>query len=318
MADKYEFSFGYLALKMLGKTLYSNPFAALSELIANGFDAHADKVWVYLDIRDKKTAEVIVIDNGCGMTDTTIKEKYLQVGKKNRDDTDNIMMGRKGIGKLAAFYLSNKYYVVTKTKDENNIYEIDFTAYEDNTIPEDDNNYQYIKKIDSIDFTYKDIYETLNNGTAIVMNNVSFVGYGEKSFAVLESELSELFSFGNNNRKIYLKVVTTNEELNKEFLEVKKRIAFRNMSKILYNLEDNEFENVIALNGTVIKNTENLSSETTTKIIVEKYNIEAREAIVGNRIVAIKPKGWIGIHHTIDRQLAHQNDDTIAETVVYP
>ena len=309
MADKYKFSFGYLALKMLGKTLYSNPFAALSELIANGFDAQADKVWVYLDIRDKKKAEVIVIDNGCGMTDTTIKEKYLQVGKKNRDDTDNIMMGRKGIGKLAAFYLSNKYYVVTKTKDENNIYEIDFTAYEDNTIPEDDNNYQYIKKIDSIDFTYKDIYETLNNGTAIVMNNVSFVGYGEKSFAVLESELSELFSFGNSNRKIYLKVVTTNEELNKEFLEVKKRIAFRNMSKILYNLEDNEFENVIALNGTVIKNTENLSSETTTKIIVEKYNIEAREAIVGNRNVAIKPKGWIGIHHTIDRQLAHQNDE---------
>ena len=36
------------------------------------------------------------------------------------------------------------------------------------------------------------------------MNNVSFVGYGEKSFAVLESELSELFSFGSVDRKIYL------------------------------------------------------------------------------------------------------------------
>ena len=272
MADKYAFSFGYLALKMLGKTLYSNPFAALSELIANGFDAQADKVWLYLDIRDKKNAEVIVIDNGCGMTDTTIKEKYLQVGKKNRDDADDIMMGRKGIGKLAAFYLSNKYYVVTKTKDENNIYEIDFTGYENGEIEEDDNNHQYINKINNLDFTYKDIFQKLSSGTAIVMNNVSFAGYGEKSFAVLESELSELFSFGKISRKIYLKIVTNNEELNNDFIEVKKRIAFKNMSKILYNLEDNEFKNVITLNGTVIKNTENLSNETTTKIIVEKYN----------------------------------------------
>ena len=309
MADKYEFSFGYLALKMLGKTLYSNPFAALSELIANGFDAQADKVWVYLDIRDKKNAEVIVIDNGNGMTDSTIKDKYLQVGKKNRADADDIMMGRKGIGKLAAFYLSNKYYVVTKTETEDNIYEIDFTGYENGTIQEDDNNHQYINKVNNLNFTYKDIYESLNSGTAIVMNNVSFVGYGEKSFAVLESELSELFSFGSVDRKIYLKVVANDEEINNEFIEVKKRIAFKNMSKILYNLDNEEFKNVIALNGVTIKNTENLSNETITKIIVEKYNVEAREAIVGSKKVKIKPRGWIGIHHTINRVLAHQNDE---------
>lgn len=309
MADKYKFSFGYLALKMLGKTLYSNPFAALSELIANGFDAQADKVWVYLDIRDKKNAEVIVIDNGNGMTDSTIKDKYLQVGKKNRADADDIMMGRKGIGKLAAFYLSNKYYVVTKTETEDNIYEIDFTGYENGTIQEDDNNHQYINKVNNLNFTYKDIYESLNSGTAIVMNNVSFVGYGEKSFAVLESELSELFSFGSVDRKIYLKVVANDEEINNEFIEVKKRIAFKNMSKILYNLDNEEFKNVIALNGVTIKNTENLSNETITKIIVEKYNVEAREAIVGSKKVKIKPRGWIGIHHTINRVLAHQNDE---------
>lgn len=309
MTEKYEFSFGYLALKMLGKTLYSNPFAALSELIANGFDAQADKVWVYLDIRDKKNAEVIVIDNGNGMTDSTIKDKYLQVGKKNRADEDDIMMGRKGIGKLAAFYLSNKYYVVTKTETEDNIYEIDFTGYENGTIQEDDNNHQYINKVNNLNFTYEYIYESLNSGTAIVMNNVSFVGYGEKSFAVLESELSELFSFGSVDRKIYLKVVANDEEINNEFIEVKKRIAFKNMSKILYNLDDEEFKNVIALNGVTIKNTENLSNETTTKIIVEKYNVEAREAIVGSKNVKIKPKGWIGIHHTINRDLAHQNDE---------
>ena len=28
-------------------------------------------------------------------------------------------MGRKGIGKLAALYLSNKYYIISKTKNMN-------------------------------------------------------------------------------------------------------------------------------------------------------------------------------------------------------
>jgi hypothetical protein len=64
------------------------------------------------------------------MSDNDVINKYLQVGKKNRADDDEKMMGRKGIGKLAAFYLSNKYYLLTKTVSEENIYEIDFSLHE--------------------------------------------------------------------------------------------------------------------------------------------------------------------------------------------
>lgn len=117
---EYKFSLGYYAIKMLGKNLYSNPFAALSELIANGFDAGAKKVWVSLDVRDKKKSKISVIDDGSGMSDSDFKEKYLQVGQLNRGDQDFKMMGRKGIGKLAAFYLSNNYFVLTKTVNEEN------------------------------------------------------------------------------------------------------------------------------------------------------------------------------------------------------
>ena len=151
--NDYKFTFGYLALKMLGKTLYSNPFAALSELIANGLDAGAKKVWVYLDIRDKKNSEIVIIDNGRGMSDRDVLTKYLQVGKKNRVDTDTQMMGRKGIGKLAAFYLSNKYYISTKTRREQNFYEIDFTQHEAGIKNEDDDSYMI--KVTSCDFPNK-------------------------------------------------------------------------------------------------------------------------------------------------------------------
>ena len=301
MSD-YKFSFGYLALKMLGKTLYSNPFAALSELIANGFDAKANKVWVYLDISNKANATIVVIDNGRGMTDEIVLNKYLQVGKLNRPNDDKQMMGRKGIGKLAAFYLSNKYYLLTKTASENNVYKIDFTQHENGQKTEADDT--YMEKITSITFPEKEIYDTIKTGTAIYLTNVNFTGYGDKNFSVLESDLAELFSI--SNKEILLKIVKNDNDKTQRYICVKKKIAFKNMSYILYN--NNIPANILALNGTEIRNAEKTADETKIYINIEKYIKAPRYSIVNGKQIAINPTGWIGIHQTINRKIAHAND----------
>ena len=302
--SEYKFSFGYLALKMLGKTLYSNPFAALSELIANGFDAKADKVWICIDIRDKKNSKIVVIDNGCGMSNQDVLKKYLQVGKKNRSDDDNEMMGRKGIGKLAAFYLSNKYYLLTKTLNEENMYEIDFTMHEQGSKSEDDDT--YMRKIESCAFENKDIYDNNTTGTAIYLTEVNFVGYGEKTFAVLEAELAELFSL--NNKQVYLKIISADEEVENDFILVQKKIAYKNMSKIFYNQDDSSFSKILALKGQEITNADKESNETKIFIDISKLDKKPREAIVNGHSIKINPIGWIGIHQTIDRKKGHAND----------
>ena len=52
-----------------------------------------------------------------------LSTKYTLIGKDKRKDNElteeikNQVMGRKGIGKLAALYLSNKYYIISKTKN---------------------------------------------------------------------------------------------------------------------------------------------------------------------------------------------------------
>lgn len=301
MSD-YKFSFGYLALKMLGKTLYSHPFAALSELIANGFDAKADKVWVYINISNKSNSSIVVTDNGTGMTDETIIHKYLQVGKKNRPDDDTQMMGRKGIGKLAAFYLSNKYYLFTKTADENNVYLIDFTQHESGIKSEEDSS--YMEKVDAIHFPEDSIYNSLATGTALYLTNVNFTGYGEKSFSVLESELAELFSIAN--KQIYLKVISDSNETNEDYVAVKKHIAYKNMAKILYNTPLSP--EILSLNGREIINLEKTTDETKVFINIEHYSDEARTAIVNDNKIKINPTGWVGIHQTINRDKANQND----------
>lgn len=55
------FDFSYAALKLLGKNLYSNAANAISELVANGLDAKAKNVYVYIDMSDKEHSIIRVL-----------------------------------------------------------------------------------------------------------------------------------------------------------------------------------------------------------------------------------------------------------------
>ena len=116
--NSISFNFTYYAMKLLGKNLYSNPWTAISELVANGIDSGAENVHVLVDMRDKEHAVVEIFDDGHGMSYTDLQDKYTVIGRNKRESEENITgktLGRKGIGKLAALYLSPEYYLYTKT-----------------------------------------------------------------------------------------------------------------------------------------------------------------------------------------------------------
>ena len=52
--DIIYFNFSYFALKLLGKGLYSNHWTAIAELVANGIDAQANSVKIYINMIDKQ------------------------------------------------------------------------------------------------------------------------------------------------------------------------------------------------------------------------------------------------------------------------
>ena len=66
-SDAIYFNFSYAALKLLGKNLYNNAANAISELVANGLDAKAKNVYVYIDMSDKEHSIIEIIDDGIGM-----------------------------------------------------------------------------------------------------------------------------------------------------------------------------------------------------------------------------------------------------------
>lgn len=111
MADpKYAMTVSLNVLEDLGINLYSNVSAVLSEAVANAWDADAKKVEIKLEA-DKIT----ITDDGHGMDETDINNRYLHIGFKRREHADlkvtpkykRPVMGRKGIGKLSLFSIAD-------------------------------------------------------------------------------------------------------------------------------------------------------------------------------------------------------------------
>ncbi len=121
MNPRYKLKIDLNALNHLGLNLYSNVPAVLSELIANAWDADAGKVYLTI-LKDGGNTRIVVSDDGCGMDDEDLNKKFLTVGyqrRKNQEDdytpiNRRKVMGRKGIGKLSVFSISEHVQVYTK------------------------------------------------------------------------------------------------------------------------------------------------------------------------------------------------------------
>jgi len=134
-------SFAGGLIKHLGLQMYSGPVPAIAELIANAWDAMATNVKVSLPFNRplKKNDEIIVEDDGHGMTYEECDEKYLVVGRDRRKQEGNLsqvyksirrrkLMSRKGIGKLAGFGIATKVEVRTVKNGKITHFLMDFDA----------------------------------------------------------------------------------------------------------------------------------------------------------------------------------------------
>lgn len=104
--------FGGSLVEQLGAQMYPSVTATVAELVSNAWDADAENVWITVPFGDEWNidSEIIVLDDGNGMTRELAQETYLIVGRKRRltalggkSENGRNVHGRKGIGKLAAF-----------------------------------------------------------------------------------------------------------------------------------------------------------------------------------------------------------------------
>jgi hypothetical protein len=117
--EKIDVRLSYGIVRLFSEGLYASPNKALEELVANSFDAGAQRVAVLLpaDFHDQG-ATIAVVDDGEGMDATGLKVHWL-IGKSLKRALEQRPRGRQqigkfGIGKLATYVLANRLTHISK------------------------------------------------------------------------------------------------------------------------------------------------------------------------------------------------------------
>ena len=120
-SNPYRMDFDISTIKHLGLQMYATLPPVIGELVANAWDANATEVEITIpETQLDDTSQIVIRDNGMGMSDQDIRNKYLIVGRDRRekDGTDRTppplerpIMGRKGIGKFSAFGIARNLEV---------------------------------------------------------------------------------------------------------------------------------------------------------------------------------------------------------------
>ena len=332
-----DFSMTYLALKMFGKQLYANISAAIAELVANGLDANAENVYVYMDIIEKNNATIAIFDDGDGMDSDSLEKEYAVIGRNKRKELKPEeavkKMGRKGIGKLAALYLSDKYYIITKKENmpSPEFWELDVSNIVNN---------EQTPRLEQVEVLTDDVMFLKNlidakKGTIILLKNVKIKNFGDAAELALENKLANYFLTTKLSQKIKLCIRKKNNQKIK-FKEVKKDIAHKNMA-VIYTSSKKMFEKIEG--GDVKIRDNNIPNQE--KVFITKREIfnfptivdtiikdgsgkrsKVESAINGEiEIEGVKYpyvlEGWIGVHSTIEQEDSKLNCKNFKKNMHY-
>lgn len=226
MVNRYSMRISRLTVDKLGVKLYDRVSAVIAELISNSYDADATKVTVrapmgeYLATRSggmqsDKGLEIVVEDNGFGMSPNEVQEFFLVVGAERRNDSrrgstsprfKRKVMGRKGVGKLAPFGICKVIEVISSGGSKVSRMEggTKTTGFETSHIVL---NYDdIIAEGDPLKDDYKPIQGHLDgtlrekSGTKIILTNFNYRRVPKLS--VLARQISQRFGISSVNWKV--------------------------------------------------------------------------------------------------------------------
>ena len=316
------FNFSYFALKLLGKGLYSNAWTAIAELVANSLDAKAKQVYILLDMSDKEHATIEIFDNGFGMDYRDISEKYVLIGKDKRLDPNlddalrNTVMGRKGIGKLAALYLSKQYYLVTKAPNESSAWCLDTVGTNESDIP----SLTRVKQSD-LYLSCKKHWDKIDTGTLIKLIDVDLTHVGSQTIEGIKARLADFYQLDALSGEMHVAVITEKQS-EVEFVKIEKSIAFKNFYALFDNTDlriKDKMKSHVFLASSIPEISERKKE---TLQLDDVFNCTGTHRFVrGDGEISdemtYQLKGGIAIHATIDKTEAHRNDPLFLKNKAY-
>lgn len=113
-------------LSLLGDELIGSDSLAIFELVKNAYDADAQEVIIEFIDLNQNSQQIIIEDDGHGMTNQVIQDVWLTIGTdfkrgKNRKESKKfkrVSFGNKGVGRLAVHKLAKKITLETQAEGE--------------------------------------------------------------------------------------------------------------------------------------------------------------------------------------------------------
>lgn len=163
---------------IIGRDLISDRYIAVFELVKNSYDAGASKVNISFVASNKGDMQIIISDNGCGMSYNDIIQKWLFVAysekkPQNRERTSyreeikREVAGAKGVGRFSCDRLGETLQLYTKTKMDAvaHVVDVDWNNFE----LDDSKEFMEI----SVDYsTVSKLPSPFSNGTTLIINKL--------------------------------------------------------------------------------------------------------------------------------------------------
>lgn len=113
-------------LSLLGDELIGSDSLAIFELVKNAYDADSEEVTVEFINLNQSDQQIIIEDDGHGMTNKVIQDVWLTIGTdfkrgKNRKESKKfkrVSFGNKGVGRLAVHKLAKRITLETQAEGE--------------------------------------------------------------------------------------------------------------------------------------------------------------------------------------------------------
>lgn len=155
------------AMQHLG---YDN-YVALCDIIDNSIDAGATSVKIYVSSSNKQF-RIIIVDNGCGMTEEKLDEALKLGSDTEHDDLSDL--GKFGMGlSTAGLSLANVTTVLTKNADSDVLYK---SVTNVDVIKKQNAFVKYLGKADVEDtFLFYSYLENTESGTIVILDNCNGV-----------------------------------------------------------------------------------------------------------------------------------------------
>lgn len=173
---KIPFTVSARTAKLIGRENVANADGAVIELVKNCYDADSKIAMVYVNQLD---SSIIIIDNGSGMTEDDILNKWMIIGTANKESdiyttSGRIKAGAKGIGRFALDRLGQKCTLFTFSNPKKGYeWTVNWNEFEkpDSTI---NNVYAELNILENR--SLKDIYEQLIKNKEVInsLSNYTF------------------------------------------------------------------------------------------------------------------------------------------------